>query len=135
MAQRTVRVVSAEIQQDGRYLLTQRLPTAVLPGLWEFPGGRVRDGEDDRDALRRTLADRIGVDAHVDEKLLEVQHDYDDWSVVMAVYRCDLEAPPAARRVAALAWVEAGDFGSYPFPGADQKTLQLLLSDASDESA
>ena len=54
-AQRTIRVVAAIIERNGRYLITQRRPAAVLPLLWEFPGGRVEDAESDRDALRRSL--------------------------------------------------------------------------------
>ena len=126
---RTIRVVSAEVTRDGCYLLTQRLSTAVLPGLWEFPGGRVRDGEADTEALDRALRDRLGVGATIGECVLEVQHDYDGWSVVMAVYRCELHTAPTARRVAALAWVPPDEFGSYPFPGADQKTVEALLGE------
>ena len=46
----TIRVVAAVIAQDGKYLITQRRPTATLPLLWEFPGGRVEDGETHTDA-------------------------------------------------------------------------------------
>ena len=59
-ARSTMRVVSAEIQREGTYLLTQRQSHAVLPDLWEFPGGRVADGEDDRQALTRALQSRLG---------------------------------------------------------------------------
>ena len=127
MSRQTIRVVSAEIRQGARYLLTQRLPTAVLPGLWEFPGGRVRDDESDAAALARTLDDRLGVQADVHDLLMEVQHDYDDWSVVLAVYRCTVDDTPTAQRVAAVAWVAPDDFHRYPFPGADQKTVAELL--------
>ena len=44
---RTIRVVAAVIERDGRYLITQRRPAAVLPPLWEFPGGRVEEAETD----------------------------------------------------------------------------------------
>jgi len=66
-----VRVVTAEIQDSGRYLIVQRPDKAVFPGLWEFPGGRVRDGESDVEALTRTLNRRIGCEVEVGEKLLE----------------------------------------------------------------
>ena len=48
--QRTIRVVAAVLEKDGRYLITQRRATAVLPLMWEFPGGRVEDGEIDAHA-------------------------------------------------------------------------------------
>ena len=45
MQGRTIRVVAAVLESEGRYLITQRRPTAVLPLLWEFPGGKVEPGE------------------------------------------------------------------------------------------
>jgi len=131
MSRRTViRVVSAEIQRDGRYLLTQRSARAVLPLLWEFPGGRVREGETDEAALARAVKGRIGVDIDVGGKVLEVDHGYEDYDVVLVVYKASVgEREPFAQSVNAIAWVEPASFGDYPFPGADQKTVELLLSD------
>ncbi len=129
MDKANIRVVSAEIQREGCYLITQRLPQAVLPGLWEFPGGRVRDGESDAVALTRSLELRLGVTPQVVDQVLEVTHEYDDYSVTLAVYRCSVGAEPTSNRVAALAWVRAEDLAGYEFPGADQRTVQLLLSD------
>jgi 8-oxo-dGTP diphosphatase len=53
--ERTIRVVAAVIERDGCYLITQRRPNAVLPLLWEFPGGKVEEGETDAAALRREV--------------------------------------------------------------------------------
>jgi len=126
-----IRVVSGEIQRDGRYLLAQRSAHAVLPLLWEFPGGRVRDGETDEEALARSVRERVGVVATVLGQVLEVEHDYPDYRVVLAVYRVDIgEALPFAVAVNAVAWVAPDAFGDYPFPGADRKSMQALLSDA-----
>jgi 8-oxo-dGTP diphosphatase len=126
----SIRVVSAEIQRDGRYLITQRSPRAVLPLLWEFPGGRVREGESDGEALARAVRDRIGVTVQVERRLLEVTHDYPAYAVTLAVYRCTLaDQEPWAENVAALAWVAPEDFADYPFPGADQLTVSQLLRD------
>jgi 8-oxo-dGTP diphosphatase len=126
-----IRVVSAEILRDGRYLITQRGAKAMLPLLWEFPGGRVRAGEDDGDALNRALRSRLGVFPKVGARLLEVQHAYDAYDLTLAVYRVTLEegSEPRAVKVNALAWVAPEDFGDYPFPGADQQTIDVLLKD------
>lgn len=127
-AETRIRVVAAHIQREGRYLITQRAAKAVLPLLWEFPGGRVHEGEGDREALRRAIRGRIGLDVAVGELLLEEAHAYSDYTVVLAVYRCDLEGQePWAEGVAALAWVRPDEFEDYPFPGADQKTVDKLL--------
>lgn len=127
----TLRVVSAEVQRDGRYLITQRSAKAVLPLLWEFPGGRVREDETDAESLIRAVRYRVGVVVDVGERVLEVRHDYPDYSIVLAVYRCRLSGgEPFAQAVNALAWVAPDEFGDYPFPNADQKTVDQLLRDA-----
>lgn len=128
MKRRCIRVVSAEIQREGRYLITRRPSHAVLPDLWEFPGGRVREDEDDAAALNRALEKRIGVQVRVGEQVLEVCHGYDDYDVILAVYRCDPgPAEPEAGSVAALAWVEPEKLADYAFPGADQATIEALV--------
>ncbi len=131
MSERSViRVVSAEIQRDGAYLLTQRSARAVLPLLWEFPGGRVREGDTDEAALARSVKGRVGVEIEVGSKVLEVDHAYDDYDVVLVVYKASVGGhEPFAASVNAVAWVEPASFGDYPFPGADQKTMEMLLSD------
>lgn len=123
------RVVSAEIERDGRWLLTQRGAHAVLPLLWEFPGGRVRDGETEEQALVRALRVRIGVAVTPTERLLEVRHDYADYTVHLAVWRCALpDQEPYAASVAGIAWVAPEHLGDYAFPEADQRTVGLLLA-------
>jgi 8-oxo-dGTP diphosphatase len=124
----SIRVVSAEVQRDGKFLIIQRPSNAVLPMLWEFPGGRVHEHETDALALVRAARTRIGVDLDVDEMLLEVVHHYPDYTVTLAVYRASIGAQePWPDRVAALAWVAPEDFENYPFPAADQETIQQLL--------
>jgi len=125
-----IRVVSAEIRSDGRYLITQRPQHAVLPMLWEFPGGKVRPGESDQACLERVAEGRIGVGVVPGEKLFEITHNYDDYDIVLAVYSCDLGgAEPRAASVAQVAWVSPEQFADYEFPGADQKTIEMLLTE------
>ena len=130
MTKPCIRVVSAEIERDGCYLITQRPVHAVLPSLWEFPGGRVRVDEDDSAALVRCLQQRVGAAVLAGERVLEVVHTYDDYNVVLVVYRCSLvDGEPTARSVAAVAWVPAENLVDYEFPGADQNTVAQLLDD------
>lgn len=124
-----IRVVSAELEIDGRYLITQRRADATLPNLWEFPGGRVREGENDTEALRRALLDRVGIEVVATEQTMEVHHDYDAYTLTLVVYRCALPFKQDARPlyVSAIAWVRPEDFSSYTFPGADQMTVDQLV--------
>jgi 8-oxo-dGTP diphosphatase len=132
MANRIVRVVAAVIERDGKYLITQRRDEAVLPGLWEFPGGKVEEGETDEAALHREVLGRIGVDVSVAHKLAERHHAYEKYDVHLTLYSCRLDAAPEARqpyalRVKDVRWVSSGEFGQYQFPPADQATMDQLL--------
>ena len=123
-----IRVVAAEIEHEGRYLITQRRAEAALPMLWEFPGGRVQEGESDSDALRRTIRDRLDAGVQVGHRVLHVTHTYTAYALDMVVYRCALLGTARAARVNELRWVRPDEFGDYPFPGADQQTVDALLS-------
>jgi mutator protein MutT len=130
----TIRVVTAEIERDGNYLIAQRPEKGILPGLWEFPGGRVRLGEPDAEALRRKIAESFNLEVEVGELLLEVDHPYEHYAVQLRHYRChigDQEVRCAEDR--AVAWVAPEEFGDYQFPNADEKTVGLLLSEGADE--
>lgn len=124
----SIRVVAAVVERNGKYLITQRRPEAVLPLLWEFPGGRVEEGEDDQGALRREMNERLGVQIEVGPQLAISVHDYEGYTVTLVVYQADLvseELKPV--RVNAFHWVASEDFGNYQFPPADQATMDKLL--------
>jgi 8-oxo-dGTP diphosphatase len=128
-AQPLIRLVAAVIERDGRYLITQRRSTAVLPGLWEFPGGRVEDGETDEQALRRELGERLGAEVEVKARMAHRVHDYHGYSVDLNLYQAAIKEgqEPQALRVAQVRWVPSDEFEKYPFPAADQATTDLLL--------
>jgi len=122
-----LRVVAAVIAREDRYLITQRRPQAVLAGLWEFPGGKVE--ETDAHALAREVRERVGVEVTVGACIGRRTHDYDGYSVDLALYQASIvgNAEPTAVRVADCRWVTSGEFEKYRFPAADQATMDLLL--------
>ena len=124
-----LRVVAAVVARNERYLITQRRPSAVLAGLWEFPGGRVEEGENDAEALRREVRERVGVDVTVGVCIGRRTHDYDGYSVDLVLYQATIvgAVEPKAVRVADCRWVTSGEFEKYRFPAADQATMDLLL--------
>jgi 8-oxo-dGTP diphosphatase len=129
MANRVLRVVAAVIERDGKYLITQRRDNAVLPGLWEFPGGKVEPGETDAEALVREVKHRVGVTVTVGDRVTEREHAYDGYVVHLSLYSCTVppEAEAQALGVKDTRWVGSGEFGEYPFPPADQATMDQLL--------
>ena len=91
LERRTIRVVAALVERGGRYLITQRRETAVLPLLWDFPGGRVEEGETDEAALAREVMERLGVSVNVGQLISFVNHPYEKYAVDLYLYECTLQ--------------------------------------------
>jgi 8-oxo-dGTP diphosphatase len=125
---RTIRVVAAVIEQDGRYLITQRRPAAVLPLLWEFPGGRVEEGETDAAALKREVRHRLGVEIDAGQLISFVSHPYERYTVDLYLYECSIHSGALAPlAVHAFKWVTSAEFDQYPFTPADEASMNKLL--------
>src|SRR5580698_361144 len=127
-SQRTIRVVAAVVERDGYYLITQRRPSAVLPLLWEFPGGRVEPGETDAQALKREIMHRLGVEIECGKLISFVSHPYEHYVVDLFLYECGLKSEdlrPLA--VSEYRWVASTDFDQYAFTPADEASMNKLL--------
>lgn len=130
MSKRLIQVVAAVIENDGEYLLTQRKATAVLPLLWEFPGGRVEENESQAAALIRELSGRLGVTVLVGEQISENVHQYEAYNVRISLFTCKIPGNccPRAVDVQQVRWVPTSELGNYEFPPADQETMSRLLN-------
>ncbi|GAC1552571.1 MAG: (deoxy)nucleoside triphosphate pyrophosphohydrolase [Polyangiales bacterium] len=132
-SQRTIRVVAAVVERDGKYLITQRRASAVLPLMWEFPGGRVEAAETDQQALKRELLHRLGVAIEVGKLISFVSHPYEHYVVDLFLYECTLLDTPAQPQtlqplaVNAFKWVASNEFDQYPFTPADEASMNKLL--------
>ena len=123
-----IRVVDAVIAEGGRYLITQRRPTAVLPLLWEFPGGRVEPGESDADALKREVRHRLSVDIEVGQLISFVSHPYEHYVVDLHLYDCRvISGQLRAVNVHDFRWVTSDEFDRLPFTPADEASMNKLL--------
>jgi 8-oxo-dGTP diphosphatase len=124
----TIRVVAAVIEREGRYLVTQRRPTAVLPLLWEFPGGKVEASETDLDALKREVLHRMDLEIKPGEQISSVRHEYEHYTVELHLYACRItQGEPRAVAVHQFRWVESRDFEELPFTPADEASMSKLL--------
>jgi 8-oxo-dGTP diphosphatase len=125
---RAIRVVAALIARDDRYLITQRRPTAVLPLMWEFPGGRVEPGETDQHALAREIRHRLDVEVAVGKLISYVQHPYEKYRIDLHLYECSLvRGEPREANVQAFRWVRSDEFDHYSFTPADEASMAILL--------
>jgi len=130
---KTIRVVGAVVEEDGRYLITQRRPNAVLPLLWEFPGGRVEDGESDVEALTREIVERLGVQVDVQQPWICFRtHPYEHYTVDLYLYECTLKSDALEpRAVNDFRWVTSEEFDQFPFTPVDEASMSKLLGEES----
>lgn len=127
---KTIRVVAALVERDGRYLITQRRETAVLPMLWDFPGGRVETGETDEAALAREVAERLGARVDVGQLISFVNHPYEKYAVDLYLYECRLLSDQLhCHAVKDYAWVTSEEMESYSFTPVDEASMSKLLGE------
>ncbi len=122
-------VVAAVIKENEKYLITKRSAHAVLPDYWEFPGGKVENGETDKVALCRELKERLGVVIEARDMIGENGHDYGDYQVVLRIYEAAIKTgSPRALKCKAFKWVSSAELEEHDFPPADRATMDQLLN-------
>ena len=122
------RIAVAVLHRDGRFLISRRPPGAHLEGLWEFPGGKVGEGEEPADAARREVREEVGLDLGAD---LEVFHrekfDYPDRLLEIYFYLVDeFVGEERAEEGQEIRWVASSELDDYPWPPANRKVLEVL---------
>ncbi|HOE90249.1 MAG: CTP pyrophosphohydrolase [Spirochaetes bacterium ADurb.Bin315] len=85
-----MRVVAAVIIKDGRIFAAQRNAFGPLAGKWEFPGGKIKEGESPVCALKREIREELGIEIEVHSPFLTVDHSYPTFDITLESYRCSL---------------------------------------------
>jgi 8-oxo-dGTP diphosphatase len=120
---------AALVDADGRVLICQRPEGKALAGLWEFPGGKVEQGETPEACLIRELDEELGI--RVSHACLApfvfASHAYESFHLLMPLYLVRRwEGRPEAREHQAMAWVKPMRLGDYPMPPADAPLVAWL---------
>lgn len=113
-------------RDDGRLLIQRRPPEGLLGGLWEFPGGKVRRGEQTADAAIRETREETGLEVRVREPAGRVKHAYSHFRITLHAYHAE---PVGGRLVDSdqpRAWVRTGELSEYAFPAANRRILDGL---------
>jgi 8-oxo-dGTP diphosphatase len=122
------RVVAALIVHDGKILVCQRTRHQTMPLKWEFPGGKIEDGEQARGALERELEEELGIQATIAEEAARIRHEYRSGSsvdlrfFVVREYRGKLEN----RIFRDMQWARPADLPKFDFLEADLKLVSDL---------
>ena len=122
------RVVAGLILKDEKLLVCQRTRHQTMPLKWEFPGGKIEDGEQPRDALRRELEEELGIHADIDEEVSRIRHEYKNGGAVelrffaVRKYRGQIEN----RIFKEICWATRAELPSFDFLEADLELVQDL---------
>ena len=125
-----VRVVAAVVFREGLIMVTRRGPGVRMAGLWEFPGGKVEAGEDDRTALARELMEELSIEVEVGECLGENIHTEERGPFCLVAYRCHIKAgDPVLSDHDAIAWTTPFDLRDREWAPADRPFVDQLISE------
>jgi 8-oxo-dGTP diphosphatase len=117
------------IDGQGRVLITERTGDHAFAGLWEFPGGKIADGEESVPALERELHEELGIEILESTLLMHVEHDYPDRLVAIDFYRIDQWSnTPLGRDGQALQWIRPDELSQDLLLPADAPVLKALRS-------
>jgi len=124
----SITVVAAVIRNhEGRILLTTRPEGSHMAGLWEFPGGKVEDGEAPAAALVRELDEELGLHIEVGEPITFSVHEEPELRILLLFYAATVVSGAArSREGQEIAWVAPPDLIAYPTPPADAALIRGL---------
>ena len=123
-----ITVTAAIIQRDSQVLITQRPPHGLLGGLWEFPGGKLQEGETLPDCLQREIREELDVTVEVGSQAGVYRHAYTHFRLTLHAFFCRLlSGEPRPLQVAALRWVQPAELGTYPMGKVDRQIALSLL--------
>ena len=118
--QKTVEVVGAVIVRDHQILCAKRGASGSLPGLWEFPGGKIEAGESPQSALVREIQEELRVSILVKEEILRTRYEYPFATVGLTTFFCQLlEGEPKKSEHSELLWLNPEDLLTIEWAPAD----------------
>jgi len=124
------RVVAGLILKDGKLLVCQRTRHQTMPLKWEFPGGKIEEGEQPRDALRRELDEELGIVAIVGDELARIQHEYPNGGMVELRFFIvrDFQGEIENRIFRDIQWAVPQDLPKFDFLEADLSLVNDLAA-------
>ena len=122
-----IRVAAAVIEQEGKILIARRGTKDPLQGKWEFPGGKIEDGESPKECLKRELLEELGVEASIGEAVTSTVYKYEHVSVELFFYRATLLSINIKRKeYDEIKWVTPAELLQHDFPDANNNIITKL---------
>lgn len=124
-----IEVCAAVVVRDSYVLLAQRPEGRHLAGKWEFPGGKVHNGEDHDTCIRRELAEELGLESGRTEHLTSITHHYPEKTVRLHFRRCHVSpaAVPIHHEGQQSVWISFDDLAIVDLAPADRLFAEWLI--------
>ncbi len=123
----TKRVTAAVIERDGKVLVAKRKADLIAGGLWEFPGGKLEEGEEPERGLERELMEEMGVSARAGELICSIPFEGSIQSFELIVYRTELLSDEfRLTDHDEIRWLEPGKMDESLFSKPDRPVVRLL---------
>ncbi|MDQ7175323.1 (deoxy)nucleoside triphosphate pyrophosphohydrolase [Staphylococcus chromogenes] len=125
-----ITVVGAIIFDNHKVLCAQRSEKMSLPLMWEFPGGKIEQGESDIEAIKREIREEMKCDLEVGEKVTTTTYEYDFAIIQLTTYRCQLKSQlPTLTEHKAIQWLDKKDLKSLTWAPADIPAVEIIVSE------
>ena len=123
-----MKVTAGILRQNGLVLIARRKPGKHMAGKWEFPGGKIEQGESPEESLARELAEELDVKARVGALLCQAAWEGDGISLDLMVYRVEgFEGTPSLREHEEIRWVAPQDLRTYDLADSDRRVVEILF--------
>ncbi len=120
-------VVAGFLKKDGKILVGQRPENNSLPGQWEFPGGKIEQGETPEQALVRELQEELGIDVEVGDLKLACTHSYGEVGILILFFEILFwKGQPKAQHHMMLEWIHPEELKHRNIPEANRKILDRI---------
>lgn len=125
-----INVVGAVVVRDGTILSAQRSQSMSLPGMWEFPGGKIEAGETPQQALRREMQEELLCVVEIGEQVEATTHEYDFGIVTLTTFYATLvDGEPQLTEHSEIRWIPAGRLDSVGWAPADIPAVNQIMRD------
>ena len=123
------KIVVGIVYKLNRFIVTKRAAEALLGGLWELPGGKMKNKESEKQALHRELKEELNIEINILKKLSFVTHEYSHFKVKIFPYICEYKSGPIKLNGATdWQWIEIQNIRTKTFPSATHKIFELIKS-------
>jgi 8-oxo-dGTP diphosphatase len=128
-----INVVGAVLVRDGNILTAQRSSSMSLPGMWEFPGGKIEPGETPQQALAREMKEEQLCEIRVGDHVETTSYEYDFGIVTLSTYYAELvNQEPQLTEHSAIRWLPATDLHDVEWAPADVPAVDKLVREFSN---